>query len=146
MTQHEIMRELAEIIEETKTGVLATVDRDGRPHLRWMTPAVLKDRQTALFAVTCPRFSKTTHLAANPKVEWMVQSKQLNKIIHVRGIVNLLDNPFLKSEVLEELGQRLTTFWQVNCEASEFVVVETVIQEVELYEPLKNHYETVKFR
>lgn len=145
MTQHEIMRELALLIEETKTGVLATVDREGRPHIRWMTPAVLKDRQTALFAVTCPTFSKAAQMAANPKVEWMVQSRELSKIIHVRGIVNLLDNPSLKTEVLEELGQRLTTFWQVHCEASEFVVIETVIQEVELYEPLKNQYETVKF-
>ena len=145
MTQHEIMRELAEVVADTKTGVMATVDGEGKPHIRWMTPAVLKDRQTALFAVTCPHFTKTAHLAANPKVEWMMQSRQFEKVFQVRGVVNLLDNPSMKSEVLEELGPRLNVFWHVVCDASEFVVVETVIEEITLYEPLRNHRTTVKF-
>lgn len=145
MTQHEMMNTLTEIIDETKTGVLTTVDSDGRPHARWMTPAVLRDRQRALFAVTCPDFPKADHLKSNPKVEWLFQSKSLNKIIHVDGVVNMLDNPSLENEVLEVLAPRLNVFWKVNCSNSEFVVLETVIDEAIYYEPLSSVREIVKF-
>jgi general stress protein 26 len=145
MTQHELMNKLTEIIDETKTGVLATVDPENKPHLRWMTPAVLRDRQTALFAVTCPDFSKALHIKSNPKVDWMFQSKQLNRIVHVSGKVNMIENPSLKNEVLEVLAPRLDVFWKVNCSSAEFVVLETVIEEASYYEPLTNTREVVTF-
>lgn len=146
MTQHELMNKLAELIDETKTGILATVDSDGRPHVRWMTPAALRDRQSALFAVTCPDFSKILHLKSNPKVEWMFQSRILDRIVQVHGVVNILDNPSLKNEVFEVLAPRLDVFWKVGCASSEFVVLETVIQEATYYEPLAGRRETVTFQ
>ena len=145
MTQHEMMNKLTEMIEETKTAILTTVDPEGHPHVRWMTPSVLRDRQTALFAVTCPDFSKTGHIKANPKVEWMFQSRALDRIVKVSGVVNVLDNPSLKNEVLEALAPRLDVFWRVNCTSSEFVVLETVIDSATYYEPLSNIREIVKF-
>ncbi len=145
MTQHEIMRELAEVIADAKAGVLATVDEHGNPHVRWMTPAILKDRQSALFAVTSPRLTKLQQLKANPRAEWMIQSLSLGTVITVRGAVNLLDNPSLKSEVLEELGPRLQTYWHVSPDAPELVVLETVIDEIDQFHPLRNHHVTVKF-
>lgn len=145
MTQHELVNRLADILEETKAGVLTTVDSEGRPHVRWMTPAVLRDRQSALFAVTCPDFSKTDHLRANPGVEWLFQSRRLDRVITVRGMVNVVDNPSLKNEVLEVLAPRLDVFWKVNCESSAFVVLETVIEEGIYYEPLGGIRDVVKF-
>jgi pyridoxamine 5'-phosphate oxidase len=145
MTQHEMMNKLTEIIEETKTAVLTTVDSEGRPHVRWMTPAVLRDRQTALFAVTCPDFSKAEHIKSNPKVEWMFQSKSLARIVQVSGVANIIDNPSLKNEALEALAPRLDVFWKANCTSSEFVVLETVIDSATYYEPLSNIREIVKF-
>lgn len=146
MTQHELMNKLSEIIDDTKTGILATVDSTNAPHVRWMTPAVLRDRQTALFAVTCPDFSKAAHIKTNPKVDWMFQSKHLNTVIHVSGVVNILDNPSLKNEVLEVLAPRLDVFWKANCVSSEFVVLETVIEAATYYEPLTNVREEVAFK
>ena len=145
MTQHEMMNKLTEIIDETKTGILATVDAENRPHVRWMTPAVLRDRQTALFAVTCPDFAKAEHLKTNRMVQWMFQTKQLNRIIHISGSVNIIDNPSLKNEVLEVLAPRLDVFWKANCSSSEFIVIETVVAEAAYYEPLSNIREIVKF-
>ncbi len=145
MTQHEIVNKLTEIIDDAKTGILATVDAEGRPHIRWMTPATLRDRQTALFAVTCPDFAKVEHLKTNRKVTWMFQSKQLNKIVQLSGKVNIIDNPSLKNEVLEVLAPRLDVFWKVNCVSAEFIVLETVIDEATYFEPLSNIHETVKF-
>jgi len=145
MTQHEFMNQLSELLDETTTGVLSTVDAAGLPHIRWMTPAVLKDRQTALFAVTCPSFSKTVHIKDNPNVEWMFQSPKLDTILKVTGKVNLLDNPSLKNEVLEALAPRLELFWKVNCSSSEMLVLETVIEEAVFFRPSESLREVIKF-
>jgi len=146
MTQHEVMSKLSDIIDETKTGVLATVDSENNAHIRWMTPTVLKDREATVFAVTCPDFRKATHLKTNPNVDWMFQSRSLDKVIHIRGVVNVVDNPSLKNEVLEVLAPRLDVFWRANCESSEFVVLETVIEEALYYEPLSNTREVITFK
>ena len=59
MTRGEIMVELDRILDQTKTATLATVDSKGRPHMRWMTPVLLRERTNAVFAVTSRDFTKT---------------------------------------------------------------------------------------
>src|SRR5208283_4586628 len=38
MDSHEVMNRVGAIIEAHGTGLLATVDEEGNPHLRWLTP------------------------------------------------------------------------------------------------------------
>ena len=146
MTQHEIMTELEMIIEDAKTAVLATVDKTGCPHMRWMTPTILKDRKNAIFAITSAVFDKTTQLKENCHGEWLFQTRILDTIISVRGKINLLDNSSIKNEVLEAIGPRLTTFWRLKAdEESSLIVIETVIEEAVFFKPMKGLKQKVKF-
>ena len=145
MTQAELLQKVDEILEDAKAGVLTTVDEDGRPHVRWMTPTMLRGRQGALFAVTSPRSAKAAQLEKNPCVEWMIQSRSLNEVVNVRGRVNIVDNPALKKEVIEAVGNRLTVFWKVNPGQMEFVVLETIIEEATFFSPMRPEYVKVEF-
>lgn len=145
MNQRELLGKLEAIIQDAKTGVLATVDSGGWPHMRWMTPAVLRDRPGAIFAVTSPAFAKMAQLDNSPQVEWMIQTRALDEVINVRGEVNVVDNPSLKREVMEQIGRRLTVFWKASREHTDFVVLETVIEEARYYLPMLNQSETVSF-
>ena len=133
------------IFEDAKTAVLATVDSDGRPHMRWMTPTLLGDRKGAIYAVTSPDFAKIAHLSENPKVQWMFQTRLLNRIATATGLVNIIDNSAMKAEVIEGIGRRLNVFWRVNKDPSKLVVLETVIEEAAYFEPMKGLHEPVSF-
>jgi pyridoxamine 5'-phosphate oxidase len=133
------------IIEDAKTAVLATVDPDGRPHMRWMTPTLLGGRKGAIYAVTSPDFSKIAHLSENPKVQWMFQTRLLNRIATATGLVNVIDNSAMKAEVIEGIGRRLNVFWRVNTDPSKLVVLETVLEEADYFEPMKGVREHITF-
>ncbi len=145
MDQHEIMYKIEQILEDSRTGILATIDADGKPRMRWMTPAILKGRPDVLFAVTSPDFAKITQLRSHPDVEWMIQSRALDRIVNVRGKINVLDNPSIRSEVMGHLGKRLTVFWKVNIEKTDFIVLETIIEEATYFRPMKGYKATVRF-
>ncbi|MGC9312661.1 MAG: pyridoxamine 5'-phosphate oxidase family protein [Sediminispirochaetaceae bacterium] len=145
MKQSEFLIELDLVIDEAQTGLLATVDGSGRPHMRWMTPALLKDRPGALYAVTSKNFAKREQLDKNPKVQWMFQSRSLNKIIYLDGSVNLVDNSSMRSEVLEVVGPRLRVFWNINTDETSLIVLETVMESGLLFLPMKGAREQVKF-
>lgn len=145
MDRNSFISELESVIDDAKTAVLATVDDQGKPHMRWMTPAVLWDRPGAVYAVTSPDFAKAAQLAANPSVQWMFQTRMLTKVLTVDGLVNIVDNSAMKAEVLERIGRRLTVFWRVNTDASRLVVVETVIQSGSYFEPMSSTRQTVQF-
>jgi pyridoxamine 5'-phosphate oxidase len=145
MTQQELLTELDLIIEDSKTAVLASVDKNGNPHMRWMTPTMLKDRGNTIFAVTSPKFEKTVQLTENPDVEWLFQTRNLEKVINIRGVVNIVDNSSIKSEVLEALGRRLTAFWKLNEVEQNLTVLETVIQDSVFFIPMKGVKYHVKF-
>jgi pyridoxamine 5'-phosphate oxidase len=146
MNQRELMNKLDAIIEDAKSAVLATSDSKGTPFLRWMTPIVLRWRPATLFCFTRPDTKKIEHIEAHPQVEWLIQNRALTEIVNVRGTVTVLDNPALKNEILEKLGSRLTMFWKVDLEKTEFVVLETIIQEATYYQPMKGVRETVEFK
>jgi general stress protein 26 len=145
MNQTELMDKVEQILDDSKTGVLATVDGDGCPHMRWMTPKTLRGRPGALFAVTSPGSAKALHLESNPHVQWMIPTRSLAQIVLLRGRVNIIDNPSLKSEIVENLGKRLGMFWKINPHGQDFVVIETVIEEATLFLPMKGEKTTVKF-
>ena len=136
MNKTELMSALDAIIDEVEVGVLATVDPDGRPAMRWMTPTQVKGRQGSLYAVTSPDFRKIRHLASQKSVEWMFQTPELNRIVTATGEISIVDNPQLKSEVIEAIGRRLEVFWRVN-RKQEFIVLETRIDEIKLFRPMK---------
>lgn len=125
------------ILDNSHAAILTTVDGEGRPHSRWMVPAVLRGRQGTLYAVTSPDFEKVKQINSHARVSWLVQSKALDEIVHVQGSAQVIDNPSLKSDVLEALGHNLTTFWTVNAGETELVVIETVIEAVQYIQPMK---------
>jgi pyridoxamine 5'-phosphate oxidase len=145
MTKQDVMYKIEQILETTHAGVLATLDQDGNPRMRWMTPAILQGRADVLFAVTSPDFQKVVQLETHPEVEWMIQTRALDQIVNLRGKMNVLDNPSIRSEVMEHLGKQLTVFWRVNTEKTDFIVLETIIQEATFFRPMKGYKETVRF-
>jgi general stress protein 26 len=129
MTQSEFLNQLERIIEESKTGILITVDSQNRPSGRWITPAVLKSRPGAVYTFSTPDAPKVGDIRANGSVEWMIQNAALTEITNTRGIARILDNPALKNELMEVLAARLQTFWKVNIDQIEFIIIETKIQQ-----------------
>jgi pyridoxamine 5'-phosphate oxidase len=85
-------------------------------------------------------------LDANNQVEWMLQTRALDQIINIRGGINVLDNPSLKAQVMEVIGKKLTVFWKVNKDKTDFVILETVIDEACWSAPVKGLKEVVTFR
>ncbi|MGI6707212.1 MAG: pyridoxamine 5'-phosphate oxidase family protein [Clostridia bacterium] len=145
MNQQIFLDRLARIIEDSKAGILATTDEEGRPHMRWMTPWLLPGREGALFSVTPPHFAKVAQLEKQPTVEWMIQTPSLDQVINIKGKVNFLDNPSIKMEVMEGLGSRLFVFWKANTGFSDFIVLETVMEEACYYLPMKGTKEKIIF-
>ncbi|MCP4404008.1 MAG: pyridoxamine 5'-phosphate oxidase family protein, partial [bacterium] len=113
MNQNEMMYKVEQILENTRVAVLATIDEQGNPRMRWMTPAVVRGRSGALFAVTSPDFHKIVELNAHADVQWMIQTRALDRVINLKGKINVLENPSIRSEVMEHLGRQLTVFWRV---------------------------------
>jgi general stress protein 26 len=101
-----------------------------------MTPALLKGRKGAVYSVTSPRFAKAREAEENEKVQWMFQTKTLDEIMNLEGMIRVLDNPSIKSEVLETIGGNLRVFWKINEAESDLVVLETVIHAMTYFKPM----------
>lgn len=145
MTQHELMYKMEQILEDVHTGILATIDEQGNPQMRWMTPSLINGRANVLFAITSPHFRKVVQLNANASVQWMIQTRAIDEVVNLRGKINVLDNPSIRAEVMEQLGKQLTIFWRVNTEHTDFIVLETIIEEATYFRPMKGVKEIVSF-
>jgi pyridoxamine 5'-phosphate oxidase len=145
MDCREVMNRVGAIIEAHGTGLLATVDEDGHPHLRWLTPTLLPGGPDAVYALTAPRFSKVVQVRGHAQVEWMFQTPTLEEVINIRGTLNVVENPSLRSEVLEVLGPRLQTFWKLAHDARDLVVLETIAEEAIRYLPMIGRKDVVRF-
>jgi general stress protein 26 len=145
MDQRELMNRVAAILEEYGTGLLATTDAEGAPHVRWLTPAVLRERPGTIYALTAPRFAKVAQVRERPQVEWMFQLPAHTEIITVRGRVSVVDNPSLRVEVLETVGPRLRAFFQLAKDGRDLVVLETAIEEATHYLPMEGRKTVVRF-
>ncbi len=137
MTKKQMINKIDEMIDQTKTGVLTMVTKNGQSHMRWMVPAIIKDRLDSIFTVATPKASFLSPDAYEEGVHWMLQNKNLDEVVHIRGKINVLDHPSIKMEIIEAIGPNLEMFWKINYTDTEFVVLETVIETAVYYKPLK---------
>jgi general stress protein 26 len=144
MDSRSMLDALERVLEKSRIAVLATVDPDGCPHMRWMTPAVVRGREGFLYAVTSPDFNKTREVDGNPKVQWMLQSKSLDEIVTACGTMEIIDNPSVKAEVLEAIGGHLSTFWKMNPDESQMVVLETALERIAYVRPTSGERHEIK--
>jgi len=121
MNSKELMQKLEDILDEVKVGVLATSDEDGTPRMRWMSPVILNEQPNIIYTVTSPEFRKTVHLEKHPDAEWMIQSRDIREVINLRGKINLIDNPALKSQLMEKIKDRLGVFWKQSAAATDLL-------------------------
>ena len=136
MDQRAMQDVLDRLIENSKIAVMTTVDNEGKPHSRWMTPALIRGSEHVIFSVTSPTHAKCSHIQGNPNVEWMFQTKQVGEVLNVAGKANVIDNPAVKADVIEAIGGHLQAFWKTNPDFGDLVVCETVIESYHYYKPL----------
>ena len=144
MNAQEMFKRLDGLLENSRVGILTSVDERGYPRSRWMTPILLPGREGCIYALTSPAFRKVVEITKHPMVEWIFQTRSLDEILTVLGKVEFIDNPSLKSEVQEALGTNLTVFWKVNPNESSLVVVETRVEEFNLFLPMRNERHRVE--
>jgi pyridoxamine 5'-phosphate oxidase len=135
MTADELLSKFATILEESPMAILATVTADGFPAMRYMTPAMIPGRKKQLYAVTAAAFPKVADLGAHPQVSWLLTSPKTREIFSFRGRITLVEDPRFKSELLEELGRGLETFWKLNDDPSDLIVLETELLSGEYFNP-----------
>lgn len=145
MDSRAMLDAMERVLESSGIAILATTDTAGQPHMRWMTPALVRGRDGFLYAVTSPDFQKTLEALANPAVEWMLQTKSLDEIFTIRGHMRVVDTPSAKAEVQEAIGGNLGVFWKINSDEEKLVVLETEIEEIVLFKPVRGERTTVKY-
>lgn len=136
MRDESVMLKVKGLVDEVGVGIFTTISEAGRPCSRWMTPVFMPRLPGALYAVTSKESRKAKHLASNPNVSWMFQSKALDKIATVAGIAGLVKDPNLSAEVIEAIGPHLEVLWTYMGDPKKLVVVETLIDSVSWFKPL----------
>lgn len=137
MTKNELLGKIESIIDSVKAAILATIDLQGKPRMRWMTPVMLPGETQTFYAVTSPKFNKIKEILNQPSVEWLLQTRDLREIIHVRGRINILENPALRARVMERIANHLTMLWKLEHDPADYIVLETVIEEAVHFIPMK---------
>ena len=144
MDKRSMLSVMERVLENAKVGILATVATDGKPRMRWMTPAVVRGREGFLYAVTSPKFGKAAQLDKNPHVEWMLQTKQLDEVVTVNGTVQIIDSPSTKADIQEAIGGNLGVFWKLNSDPGDLIVLETIIEEITYFKPISGEKAVVR--
>lgn len=140
-----LMSTIDRLLEEAKTAVMGTVDTEGQPQIRWMTPGILRERPYSLFCVTSPTSYKALSIDDPSPTTWMIQNKALTEIVNVQGNVYKVNNPSLKAEVIEHVIRNLVVYWKINETPTDFQVLETVITSGAYFKPMDNIREQVTF-
>jgi pyridoxamine 5'-phosphate oxidase len=135
MTAESLLTKFRQTLEDSPMAILATVTPEGFPAMRYMTPAMIKGRETYLYAITAAAFPKVAELSRYPKVSWLLTSPKTRETFSFRGEVTLVEDPRFKSELLEELGQGLETFWKLNDDPSDLICLETKLSSGEYFNP-----------
>jgi len=123
------------LIGGERAGVLATVDEQGMPHMRWMATLSLRD-WPLLYTITSPASRKIQHIAHNPRVSWMFSNEELNIIINIRGEARIATDSVKMQQVWKLLEDKSKAYFlSIAADGPGFAVIETEIEDIDCILP-----------
>ena len=118
-----------------RPGILATVDENGMPHLRWMATLSLHDFPL-LYTITSPESRKIEHIAKNPSVSWMFSNEELNIIVNIRGKARIATDFGKMQHVWKLLEDKSKAYFlSIAADGPGYAVIETEIEDIDCIVP-----------
>ena len=118
-----------------RPGILATVDEQGMPHLRWMATLSLQDFPL-LYTITSPASRKVEHIINNPNVSWMFSNEEMNIVVNIRGQARISSDVGKMQRVWKMLEDKSKAYFlSIATDGPGFAVIETEIEDIDCVIP-----------
>ena len=103
MTREEAIRNARELIS-TGVHVMATVDEEGRPQMRWMGALAADPRdENVHYIVSSAKARKVAQLQANPAVQLLFTAPEYKCIVNVSGECDMVQDMEIKRMVWDAI-------------------------------------------
>ena len=130
-----VIRLAKRLANGTRSGVLATVDGDGMPHLRWMATLSLNDFPH-LYALTSPTSRKIEHIYSNPHVSWMFTGESSSVIVNLCGTASILTEKSEVNRIWRMIEDKSNAYFlDLDSVNGGVAVIDTVIEDMECVIP-----------
>jgi general stress protein 26 len=115
--------------------MLATVDENGGPHMRWMATLSLNDFPI-LYTITSPASRKLQHIRSNPNVSWMFSNEEMNIVVTLRGKARIANDVGKMQYVWKLLTDKSKAYFlNIKNDGPGFAVIETEIEDIDATVP-----------
>jgi general stress protein 26 len=123
------------VVDGHHPGILATVDEDGKPAVRWMSTLSF-DQFPIFYTLTRPDSRKVAQIEKTPVVNWMFSNHNRTLILNLIGRARVLkDTPTLKRVWQKVVDKSLPYFMDQYAKGLGFVVIETRVEVIECTSP-----------
>jgi len=126
---------IRQLISGSHPGIFATVDRDHRPHIRWMASLSFEEMPW-VYTLTSSESRKIRQIESNPHVTWMFCNADLSLILNLEGEAKVCrDTATLKRAWKQIRHKEQAYFLHSGMENENVVVIGTKIKSVECCTP-----------
>lgn len=123
------------LADGNRPGILATVDENGMPHLRWMATLSLHDFPL-LYTITSPASQKVRHIKVNPNVSWMFSNEEMNVIVNIQGKARMASDVGKMQHVWKMLEDKSKAYFlSIASDGPGYAVIETEIENIDAVMP-----------
>ncbi len=124
-----------QLADGNRPGVLATVDLDGMPQLRWMSTISLRDFPH-LYALTSPTSRKIAHIRRNPRVSWMFTTDSSSMVVNLTGKASLITEKSAVNRIWRMIENKTNAYFlSLDTDSDGVAVIDTEIEDIECIVP-----------
>lgn len=123
------------LINGQHPGVLATVDENGSPSMRWMSTLACEEFPV-FHTLTAANARKVEEITLNPKVNWMFFNRDLSLVVSIKGKARIIHDPATLKKIWREVVDKTHTYFlNEYSHRPGFVAIETTAESVECISP-----------
>ncbi len=131
----DIMGLAKSLVNGQHPGILATIDGNGSPRMRWMSTLSF-DEFPVFHSLTAPGSRKVCDIQAHPEVSWMFFNADRSLILNLRGRATIIsDTARLKRIWRRIVDTSHAYFLNQYSKKPGFVVIETRVESIECSSP-----------
>ncbi|MDB6134810.1 MAG: pyridoxamine 5-phosphate oxidase-related FMN-binding protein [Verrucomicrobiales bacterium] len=116
-------------------GILATVDANGSPRLRWMS-TLSCEAFPVFHSLTAPNSRKVREILRHPAVHWMFFNADKTLVLNLTGWARIIEETALLKQIWRKIVDTSHAYFlNEYAEKPGFVAIETTVEAIECSSP-----------